>query len=337
MSDKVVCLYDFYLFFASLDNRYFDVIEGIIDNLDLKIGIGGLLSYLDNRSVLNDLVEFRQSFGDEFKIMLDSGAFTFVLVYRKMINGEKIESRRHRMIEELIRKNRIDEYLEDYVSYVNGCDVWDFYVELDIQPIVGVERVLEWRDVWKDSGLEPFLVYHGEDDEYLRGMCRDSSKIGIGGDIVDSSVYEDKVSGRVRKVSVCRKVRNMRDDAWIPWFAISDVKFVPNLIGMGLVNSVDMTTWLGNRFGRTHIVENGRLEKLEVKRNAKSVVLERYWKYIEENKSELCDIGIDLQKLYEMHHLGINALSIYSFVKFFDGVFRKRSKRKQVLLSEWFR
>jgi len=326
---------DFCLFLAGLGKAYYETIEKILDNMDLSIRIGGLVSYLDNKKTLDNLVEFRKNFNDnEFNIMLDSGAFTYNMVHFKMSSGVEITGNRYKSVVSSIQNNKIEEYLDKYVNYVRDND-WDFYVELDIQPVVGADLVLKWREKWKNNDLEPFLVYHGEDDEYIREMCYDSSRTGIGGDAVDTKVYAGKKFGRNKKITAAQKIRKIKKENWIHWFGIFDVKFTSKLLQLELVNSIDATSWKISRFGKTYIITNNRLMDLHIGKKAAQVNLKRFYDFINQNKNDLYDIGINIDDLKNRKNNELDKLSIYSLVTYYNRIYEQR-KGKQNSILDWF-
>jgi len=326
---------DFCLFLAGLNKTYYNTIEKIIDNFDLDIRIGGLVSYLDNRKTLDNLIEFRKKFNNnEFNIMLDSGAFTYNMAYSKMNNNIEITGDRYKNTVKSIQDNKIEEYLDKYIDYVRDNE-WDFYVELDIQPIVGTDLVLKWREKWSNNGLEPFLVYHGEDDQYLKNMCNDSSRSGIGGDAVDSAVYVGKEFGRNKKIIAAQKMRKFSKDNWIHWFAMFDARFSTKLLQLDLVNSIDATSWIGSRFGKTNIITNNKLTDLSIGKKANIIDIKRFNDFIDKNESELIDVDINIDDLRNRKNSELDKLSIYSFIIYYNDLYRKR-KGKQNSILNWF-
>lgn len=94
--------------------------------------------------------------------LLDSGAFTFAFGSKVTVNWDK--------------------YLRDYIEYINRNDI-DLFFELDIDKIVGYEKVLDYRDVLeRETGKRCIPVWHlprGK-QEWL-DMCSEYGYVALGG------------------------------------------------------------------------------------------------------------------------------------------------------------
>ena len=72
--------------------------------------------------------------------LLDSGAFTFMNSNKKKVN--------------------FNQYLNDYISFINKYDI-KYFFELDIDSVVGYEKVKEMRAVLeKGTGKKCIPVWH---------------------------------------------------------------------------------------------------------------------------------------------------------------------------------
>ena len=168
--------------------------------------------------------------------LLDSGAFTF------MSKGGVIDC---------------EEYIERYCDYINRNNIEKFF-ELDIDSIVGYDRVLKYRDKIESlTGKKCIPVFHRErgKNEFLR-MCRDYPYVAIGGlAIKDISRKEYK---------------------FLKWFIDTSHENGAKIHGLGFTNlewlkklrfdSVDSTSWVaGNRFGFLWKFDGKEMKKIEIK------------------------------------------------------------------------
>lgn len=94
--------------------------------------------------------------------LLDSGAFTFMSNSKKAVDW--------------------DEYLEKYIDFINKYDV-DYFFELDIDSVVGYERVKELRRRLENgTGKKCIPVWHkSRGIEEYKKHCEEYDYIGIGG------------------------------------------------------------------------------------------------------------------------------------------------------------
>ena len=98
---------------------------------------------------------------DDYTCMLDSGAFSFLNL------GRQVDW---------------NEYISRYIEYINANDI-KLYFELDIDKIVGYERVKEIRrKLERDTGKQPIPVWHRHlgKAEFVR-MCDEYDYIAVGG------------------------------------------------------------------------------------------------------------------------------------------------------------
>lgn len=163
------------------------------------------------------------------RFLLDSGAFTF------MQNS----------------KTHVDwvDYLDGYIDFINRNNVKTFF-ELDIDSVVGYERVLELRKRLEDgTGMQCIPVWHKSrgKEEFLR-MCDEYPYVAVGG-IVSKEITPSQYG-------------------MLPWFVAEAHKRGARIHGLGFTHlkwlktihwdSVDSTAWLaGNRFGHVCEYSNG--------------------------------------------------------------------------------
>lgn len=171
------------------------------------------------------------------KFMLDSGAFTFMTSHKGNVDW--------------------NDYLKRYADFVNENDVKLFF-ELDIDSIVGYERVLEMRK-WLEAatGKKPIPVWHKSrgKEEFLK-MCDEYDYVAIGG-IVSKEITRQEYK-------------------YFPWFINEAHKRGAKIHGLGFTNlegirkyhfdSVDSTSWTtGNRFGSVYRFNGKTMEKFDKK------------------------------------------------------------------------
>lgn len=165
--------------------------------------------------------------------MLDSGAFTFMTSHKGKVDW--------------------NDYLRKYADFINKNDVKLFY-ELDIDSIVGYDKVLEMRK-WleAETGKKPIPVWHKSrgKEEFLK-MCDEYDYVAIGG-IVSKEITRQEYK-------------------YFPWFINEAHKRGAKIHGLGFTNlegirkyhfdSVDSTSWTtGNRFGAIYRFNGTTMEK----------------------------------------------------------------------------
>ena len=171
------------------------------------------------------------------KFMLDSGAFTFMTSHKGKVDW--------------------NDYLRKYADFINRNDVKLFY-ELDIDSIVGYDKVLEMRK-WleAETGKKPIPVWHKSrgKEEFLK-MCDEYDYVAIGG-IVSKEITRQEYK-------------------YFPWFINEAHKRGAKIHGLGFTNlegirkyhfdSVDSTSWTtGNRFGAVYRFNGRTMEKIDKK------------------------------------------------------------------------
>lgn len=99
--------------------------------------------------------------------ILDSGAFTYMesaKVSDKLINDD------------------FEQYVRDYCDFINKWDI-EHFVEMDIDLVVGIEKVEEYRRTIERSTGKPVIpVFHRErGEEYFHRMCENYDYVAVGG------------------------------------------------------------------------------------------------------------------------------------------------------------
>lgn len=178
-------------------------------------------------------------FGD---FLLDSGAFTFC--------GDKS-----------FNAHRFEEYIEKYADFINRNNIQKFF-ELDIDSIVGYEKVLEYRKkLERLTNKQSIPVWHisrGK-DEFLR-HCDEYPYVALGGYVAAIKASDPRQQAYVKAY---------------PWFIDEAHKRGTKIHGLGFTSlegmkkyhfdSVDSTAWTtGNRFGYIYRFDGTTMKKTEV-------------------------------------------------------------------------
>jgi len=166
--------------------------------------------------------------------LLDSGAFTFMENSKKAVDW--------------------DEYLQRYIDFINKHDV-KYFFELDIDAVVGYERVLELRrKLEQGTGKKCIPVWHYNrgKEEFIR-MCERYSYVAVGG-LVDKGTTS----------SYARSLWK-----YFPWFVNTAHKHGAKIHALGFTaasiadfgfDSVDSTTWnMISRFGKIYKFTGDRI------------------------------------------------------------------------------
>lgn len=130
--------------------------QGIYNEVINAGNVSMLQSFVDANRGMEELIPKLESF------MLDSGAFTFLNNCKSNVDWNA--------------------YIEKYADFINRNNV-ELFFELDIDAIVGYERVLELRKKLESlTGKQSIPVWHRSRGkaEYLR-HCSEYSYVAIGG------------------------------------------------------------------------------------------------------------------------------------------------------------
>lgn len=199
-------------------------------------------------------------FGD---FLLDSGAFTFC--------GEKGFS-----------SVAFDEYLERYADFIRRNDIKKFF-ELDIDSIVGYEKVVEYRKrLERLTGKQSIPVWHisrGK-EEFIK-HCEEYPYVALGGYVAAIKASDPRQKAYIRSY---------------PWFINEAHKRDAKIHGLGFTSlsglqkyhfdSVDSTAWTtGNRFGFVYKFDGKTMTKVDVPKNKRlanprAVALRNYTEWV---------------------------------------------------------
>jgi len=171
----------------------------------------------------------------EFKsFMLDSGAFSFLRGASDAPDWDK--------------------YLDRYIACINENAI-DLFFELDIDPLVGYEKVKEFRArLVRETGKFPIPVWHKSRgrDEWLR-MCSEYPYVAIGGFAI-----------KVFKPSEFRFIPYLLDEAHKRGAKVHGLGFTwLRLLDKYPFDSVDSNSWTaGSMYGNIYKFHNGQMKLL---------------------------------------------------------------------------
>ena len=152
-----------------------------------------------------------------------------------------------------------NEYLERYINFIKVNNIKKFF-ELDIDSIVGYEKVKEYRyRLEKEIGLPCIPVWHRSRglEEYFR-LCNEYSYIAIGGIAI-------------------RHIK-MSEYKYFTYFINEAHKRKAKVHGLGITaksivekyhfDTVDSSAWtVGGRYGNMYIFNNGKFRYIKRKLN----------------------------------------------------------------------
>ena len=184
--------------------------------------------------------------GHEGIITIDSGAHSF-------FGAAGISSAGHQQN----TKTKLPDheiYFRDYVKWIKqNYDKISYFVELDIQAIIGLKRVKEWRNLLKAEGLysKCIPVMHSIDtwDDFVE-MCETSESKYIGFE----GMRKKKITMPYMKMlKYCHK-----NGIRVHGFALTAKEVTTKYP----FYSVDSTTWtVPNRFGTVIVLEDGKMKQ----------------------------------------------------------------------------
>lgn len=194
---------------------------------------------------------------------MDSGAFTFMQNSKTHVKWE--------------------DYIERYADFINRNKI-DKYFELDIDSVVGYDKVLEYRKkLEKLTNRQSIPVWHSSrgTKEFER-MAEEYPYVAIGGLVgFGKSEYDRKYW------------------SYFPWFIRTAHRNNAKIHALGFTSlegikkyhfdSVDSTAWTtGNRFGYAYYFDGSSVKKIDVPKGkrmkGKEVALNNYIEWIKFQK-----------------------------------------------------
>lgn len=257
---------------------------------------GILVSYMNiETKTIQYLKRLKYEYG--INVMLDSGAFSLIRAWEWM-NGQ-IGFNPNKRALELVKGNRLEWYFKKYFAFVKkNVDLIDVYVELDLQLIVGNEKVNEWRDKFRKEGLTPVLVWHGENIDGIDEMLQYSDHFGL--------PWRHPGVSYEYMMSIVRYVRK-KTDGWIHWFGMTKWSELRMLVLERVMNSADSTSWMAaQKYGNVYVIDDGgRLLSLQISPNRQRLPERRRQRYIREfhkflrkYKDVIEEVGLNFDKIY---------------------------------------
>lgn len=217
-------------------------------NLNIKRGDNIFCTYFykNKTDVFLDKISINK--GHKGLITIDSGAHSFF-----GYTGNSTAAHHNNKVKKEMPDPNI--YFEKYIEWIKtNYDKASYFVELDIQSIVGMEKVWRWRQRYIDEGVMEKIImvlhsYEGIEslDQMLR-MAR-SGYIGLEG------LRAKKINLPYTKILK----RCIDEGVKVHGFALTDA----NIASKYPFYSVDSTTWTAPvRYGTIIILENGKLKQV---------------------------------------------------------------------------
>jgi len=170
----------------------------------------------------------RKANGDIDKLMIDSGAFTFFAeagFTTKRLKTSKTPN--------------IDDYIHEYCRYlVTHRKLIDYYIELDIDKVVGWDKVLELRHVFDTYNLAPIYVWHPTLPIPFEDFCKKYDYFGVG-----TSTKSAEILTRMLETAQKHKSK-------IHIFGFTRANDLLKMAKYKSLESVDSTSWCGSKYGR---------------------------------------------------------------------------------------
>lgn len=199
--------------------------------------------------------------------LLDSGAFTF-------------------SVQKGVNKQDYEDYLERYADFIIRNNVQKFF-ELDIDSIIGYEKVLEFRKkLERLTGKQCIPVWHMSrgKDEFIK-HCQEYPYVALGGYVAGIKSGDPRQKAYVKAY---------------PWFIKTAHSYKAKIHGLGFTSlsglekyhfdSVDSTAWTtGNRFGYVYHFNGKTMEKIDAPKgkrlaDSRKVALINYCEWIKFQK-----------------------------------------------------
>ena len=197
-------------------------------------------------------------FGD---FLLDSGAFTFMQSSKKAVKWE--------------------EYIERYADFISRNNIQKYF-ELDIDSVVGYDKVLEYRKRLEKLTNKPVIpVWHkSRGIDNFKSMCDQYSYVAIGG-IVSKEIKPEQYIAFPQMISEAHKRK-----AKIHGLGFTSLEWLSKCH----FDSVDSTAWTtGNRFGFVYQFNGKTMIKHDVPKgkrlaDSRKVALINYTEWIKFQK-----------------------------------------------------
>lgn len=183
------------------------------------------------------------------EVMIDSGAYTFQAksgVYGKIQSSSQVKPK------------EVDEFVEHYGKWLReNKGYYNYFVEMDIDKVVGLKKVEEYRKfIEQCAGEKCMPIWHENRglDYWLR-MINEYKYVGIGGLAVG------EIKNYERKISYMLKLAHEKGCKvhGIGFTKFKFLKFLP-------YDTVDSSTWLGGgKTGQYHLYLDGGMRSLPLR------------------------------------------------------------------------
>ncbi len=231
---------NFTLFLSGVEPREnFEVVSGVTPHILLSY------YYIRRRGIAE--IKERLQKHNGMKILIDSGAFTFF----------KDPQYTKKTIEWW------EKYIQNYVTFVRTYREYIFAcVELDIDTLVGAEKVNEWREKYfyplEEEGINVIYLYHTDKDlDFFDLLCKKHPYVGFS--YVELKRELEEQSDVDAMVANLFNIAQKHHTA-IHGFAITGNRMLQNYPFF----SADSTSYLtGSQFGTITYFEEGKLKHLD--------------------------------------------------------------------------
>ena len=184
----------------------------------------------------NDFVNYMNDIAES--VLLDSGAFTF-------LNASK-------------KNNNFDEYVVKYANFIKKNKIINYF-EMDIDAIVGIKKVEEYRKYIEDfTNTRSIPVWHkSRGIDYFENLTKNYDYIAIGGlAIKDIKRSEYKYLNPLIDIAHKNNCK-VHGLGFTNTTLLKSIKF----------DTVDSTTWNRGRFGELCLYSNGNIEYIQRKKS----------------------------------------------------------------------
>ena len=252
---------DFTLYFSGTENVMEDIFKFCDNGYRIKGVMVTYFSLRGNEKLAQQLKVFREKYRG--KVMIDSGAHAFLF-------KDRVENKKDNTMTEgwhpvsksatklLSSKEDLEAYVHEYMDWLDTHrESYDYAVELDIQKLVGNEKVDEWRKEFLERGLNVLLVAHRNIRE---GMDFVHKWKALGCDYFGVGDFDKKDASSVAFIK-----KAMQEGVKLHIFA-----FTPNDLFkyVDWITSVDSTSWLsGEKLKALFMAQRKSLSSYRIEEN----------------------------------------------------------------------
>ena len=232
-------------------------------------------------------------------VMVDSGAYTY-----QIKSGMYMDKQKAGIDLTSISFKKLDEFTEQYGQWLAANkDHFDYYVEMDVDKLVGLPKVEEYRNYLETCTSKQCIpVWHSSRGfEYWDKMITDYKYVAIGG------VAANEMTNSERKISYLISLAHKKN-CKVHGMGFTKFRYL-NLIPF---DTVDSSTWLS---GARH----GQLQ-LYIDKTIKGILLRKH--------------GKDSRKVgyKEFYNVNLDSWSLYE--KYLEDYWSKQESEEEVLLNE---